>query len=161
MAFIITTSTHRHPFMWEVSKMYLLFILFLKLIVTDNLPPPKPQEIPIVSESQKACPCSQSQEQTNLCRGGIYVDYYYNAPYSGYPKDATYPPSVDSVPVIIEKLSSIRDSIKEFVSGANSQESNAKKALYIKNDFSKIKFLLQAVHKAAKKANIRETTTPD
>ena len=140
--------------------MYLLFFIFLKLIITDTFPPPtEPQEIPVVSESQKTCPCSQ--EKTNLCRGGIYVDYYYNAPYSGYPKDSTYPPPIDSVPVIIEKLTSIRDSIKEFVSGSNSQESNAKKALYVKNEFSNIKFLLQAVHKAATKANITETTTPD
>lgn len=137
--------------------MYLLFIfIFLKLITTDIVTPiPEPQEIPVVSASQHTCPCSLAK--ANLCRGGIYVDYYYNAPYSGYPRDAAYLPPVDSVPVIIEKLTLIRDTVKEFISGANAKKSDAKKALYVKDHFSNVKYLLHAVHVAARKANATET----
>ena len=141
----------------------LLFILFLKLMASDIVPPlasqVNPQEIPIISESKHTCPCSR--ERKNLCRGGIYVDYYYNAPYSGYPKDEAYLPPSDSVPVIIEKLTLIRDGVKEFVIGANAQESPAQKALYVKTNFAKVKFLLQAIDKAAKKAKAADEKMPE
>jgi hypothetical protein len=147
--------------------MILFFILFLKLIATEtdtesetvNAPTVQPQEIPIVSESKNTCPCSR--ERTNVCRGGVYVDYYYNAPYSGYPKDSSYLPPVESIPVIVTELTSIRDMVKKFIKKVNKKESNNKKALYVKDNYSKVHYLLQAVEKAARKAKSKEAIIND
>lgn len=136
--------------------MILLFILFLKLITSDsvNVNIPEPEAIPIVSEVKNECPCSLAK--ANLCRGGIYVDYYYNPPYSGYPKDATYLPPVDSIPVIVANLTSIRDTVKNFIKKVTKKDSNDKKAIYVKDNYSKVQHLLQAVDRAARKANVAE-----
>ena len=141
----------------NIIVVLVLFFNLFELEVNGDLNLPEPQEIPIVSETKNTCPCSQAK--VNLCRGGIYVDYYYNPPYSGYPKDATYLPPVDSIPNIVTNLTFIRDVVKDFIKQVNSQDTDDKKAIYVKDNYSYVQYLLQAVDKAAKKANNTEIIT--
>lgn len=104
--------------------------------------------LPTAVANENNCPCAAS-DTNSPCRGGIYVDYYYNAPYSGYPANSSYLPPVDSVPVILEKLTKVRDIVKEFVQGAKEEDSEVKRAVFVKNNFGKVQFVLQAINKAA------------
>lgn len=129
----------------------MIFLLLFSIfpVIFGNLYPVNPDnitEFPTINS--ESCPCSHNQNQ--LCRGGIYVDHYYNAPYSGYPANYTYLPPESSIPVIIDRLTTIRQIVKEFVQGSAREDSPAKKAIYVKNNFSKVKHLLFAVNKASK-----------
>lgn len=128
----------------------MILLLFILPIISANIYPVNSDnvpEIPIVSGD--TCPCAQNQNQH--CRGGLYVDHYYNAPYSGYPANSTYLPPVDSMPLIIQRLKSIRDSVKQFVTDAEREKSPVKKAIYVKTNFSKVKHLLHDINKASKR----------
>lgn len=87
------------------------------------------------------------------CRPSIYADYYYNPPYTGYPANSSYLPPPDSIPEIIARLKSIRDTTKKFVDAVKQEESDIKQALYVKNNFDSVLFILQAVSKAANDTN--------
>lgn len=103
--------------------------------------------LPTSSSTNENCPCASSQQ--GVCRGGLYVDYYYYEPYSGYPANSSYLPPEDSVPVIVERLTDIRDTVKSFIQEANGEDSDVKKAIYVKNNFAKVQYILQAVNNAA------------
>lgn len=128
-------------------------ILNLSLAGTNNslLNMANSAEIPVISESKATCPCTHSQNSP--CRGGIYIDYYYKPPYSGYPENSSYLPPHETVPVIIDRLTEMRDVVKDFVASAANESSNVQKALFVKNNFSKVHFILAAISRAANSTN--------
>lgn len=103
--------------------------------------------IPSVKLQESSCPCSRGGK--NICQGGPYVDYYYNAPYSGSPPNYSYLPPIESLPAIYSQLTIIRDGVKGFLDGTNQANDSVHKALYVKENFKNIQHLLQAVDFAA------------
>lgn len=104
-----------------------------------------------ISNEFDSCPCAKRFKfrSQNSCRSGLYIDYYYNAPYSGYPANSTYSPSITSAAQIILKLTEIRNTIKSFLTRVGNEGSSGQRALFVKNNFDKVQFILQAIDKAA------------
>ncbi len=80
---------------------------------------------------------------------GMYVDYYYRVPYVGHPRDSQYLPPQDTVPEIIQRVTSIRDSIRDFLNTFDQQGDKLKKALWMRQSFEQVRHLLRAMDKAA------------
>lgn len=140
--------------------LYLLYFGILRLTRTGNtnstlLSTTNPENIPVVSESNGTCSCAQNQN-SSPCRGGIYIDYYYKPPYSGYPESSSYLPPKEAVPDIIKRLTKMRNVVKDFVKHAEKNSSNVKKALYVKNNFGKVHYILKAISAAANSTQIQE-----
>ena len=100
------------------------------------------------------CSCSSSGSSSNPCRGGLYVYYYYNAPYSGYPANSSHLPEVDAVPIIVEKLTSIRDTLKSFLQALSNEGSDVQRAIYVKNNFGNVQYILEAINNSANSTNL-------
>lgn len=97
--------------------------------------------------AQEECTCVK--KGLRPCQGGMYIDYYYNEPYTGSPMDSQYLPPEDTVPEIIERVTAIRDKIRDFLNSFNQQGDNPKKALWMRQNFEQVRHLLMAVDKAA------------
>jgi hypothetical protein len=104
------------------------------------------------------CPCATGELGVRACSGGPYVDYYYYEPYSGSPANSSYLPPEDAVPNILAQLTSMRDSVKAFLGTLNAQDSNITKALYLKDNYEQVHFILKAVNRAANATSA--TATP-
>ena len=116
---------------------------------TVQIVPSLSVQIPVISSGPVAsCPCAASGS-SGPCNPSIYIDYYYNPPYTGYPANSSYLPPADSIPSIVNRLTSIRDLVKNFVQSAKNEKDDVKQALYIKNNYGDIHYLLKAISKAA------------
>lgn len=122
----------------------------------------KPANVPYipvvpVAKSSSTCACAaagsagfqSSANQNAACRPAHYIDYYYREPYSGYPKHRNYLPPEETVPVIVERLTNIRNDVKGFVAALRREPDNVKKAIYVKTNFRTVKYLLKAINRAA------------
>ena len=111
-------------------------------------------QIPVIP-IPSSCPCAAAavSDASGPCKPSIYIDYYYNPPFSGYPANASYLPPAESIPAIIERLTSIRDITKNFVHSTKQEKDDVKEALYIKNNFGNVHHILKAISKAANNTN--------
>ncbi len=79
----------------------------------------------------------------------MYVDYYYKVPFVGHPRDSQYLPPVETVPDIIERVTSIRDHVADFLNSYSQKDGKSKKALYMRQNFDQVRYLLRGVDRAA------------
>ena len=93
--------------------------------------------------------CACSRKGLRPCEGGMYVDYYYKKPFVGHPRDSQYLPPEDTVPDILERVTSIRDTVQDFLNTFNQQSDNPSKALWMRQNFEQVRYLLRAVDRAA------------
>ena len=100
--------------------------------------------------------CTCTRKGLTPCSGGMYVDYYYNEPYVGSPRDSQYLPPEETVPEIIQRVTHIRDTIGEFLNTFDQQGENAKKALWMRQNFDQVRHLLRAVDKAANSTSLQQ-----
>jgi len=110
--------------------------------------------IPLIENVQASCSCAAASPGSSPCHPLIYIDYYYNPPYTGYPANSSYLPPSDSIPVIVDRLTNIRDVVKNFVQSTKQEDSDIKQALYIKNNYETIHYILKAISKASNTTKI-------
>lgn len=98
-----------------------------------------------------SCPCRR--DGLRPCSGSVYVDYYYNPPYVGAPRDPHYLPPEESVPKIVQNVTNIRDLVNDFLNTYNQQSDNSHKALWLYQNFNQVRYLIRAVDRAANKTH--------
>lgn len=148
-----------------------LFILFFNLFITEitakkrkhhhhknnniQIVPSLSVNVPLIDNAAASCPCAAGAGAgtSGPCRPSIFIDYYYNAPYTGYPANSSYLPPSDSIPPIIDRLTSIRNSVRNFVQSVSREQDDIRQALYIKKNYGNVHYLLKAISEASNKVD--------